>query len=112
MTDKNEIIEAMALVIKNVIASQLDATQDEDGDFTCDGGMLNLTDISEKQLEALAQHVPNLDKLISGEYVAVPKEPTIEMLDAGQDDMDCYGEEYVKAVYKAMIKAAQTEVEE
>lgn len=62
------------------------------------------------------QFSKDLDKLISGDYVLVPKEPTQEMLNAGHivmnpvkgSDVHAYTNAKRRECYQAMIAAAQT----
>lgn len=51
-----------------------------------------------------AQFAKNIDKLVSGDYVLVPKQPTEEMERAG---MEAGAGFLAKAVYQAMVKSAQ-----
>ncbi|MGY3823120.1 hypothetical protein [Acinetobacter haemolyticus] len=61
------------------------------------------------------QFAKDLDKLISGDYVLVPKEPTQKMLNAGHvvmnpvkgSDVHVYTNAKRRECYKAMIAAAQ-----
>lgn len=52
-----------------------------------------------------ADYSKDLDKLISGDYVLMPKEPTARMMDAGSAAKFEY--DTVGDIYQAMIKAAQ-----
>lgn len=68
--------------------------------------------------EKRAQFVKDLDKLVGGDYVLVPKEPTQKMLNAGHIAMnEVKGSDVHPAtnakrreVYIAMINAAQEQV--
>lgn len=51
-----------------------------------------------------AQFAKDLDKLISGDYVLVPKEPTVLMEKAG---MEAGAGFLATAIFKAMVVAAQ-----
>lgn len=51
-----------------------------------------------------AQFAKDLDKLVSGDYVLVPKQPTEEMERAG---MAAGAGFLAKAVYQAMVKSSQ-----
>ncbi|MDC5408337.1 hypothetical protein OHW82_08245 [Acinetobacter baumannii] len=51
-----------------------------------------------------AQSAKDIDKLVSGDYVLVPKQPTEEMERAG---MAAGAGFLAKAVYQAMVKSAQ-----
>ncbi|MBJ8467630.1 hypothetical protein [Acinetobacter pittii] len=51
-----------------------------------------------------AQFTKDIDKLVSGDYVLVPKQPTEEMERAG---MAAGAGFLAKAVYQAMVKSAQ-----
>jgi hypothetical protein len=55
------------------------------------------------QNEKRAQFSKDLDKLISGDYVLVPKEPTAEMERAGIGIVGFRA----RSAYKAMISAAE-----
>ncbi|MEX5365672.1 hypothetical protein WCE00_01665 [Acinetobacter haemolyticus] len=62
-----------------------------------------------------AQFTKDINKLISGDYVLVPKHPTQEMLDVAWEAPPVQSgmtrrhlfEQSIIAVYKAMINAAQ-----
>ena len=41
--------------------------------------------------------------------VMVPVEPTVRMINVGRDNMDLYGYEKTRSVYKAMLQAAEGE---
>ena len=65
--------------------------------------------MAEKSLQAApadkrAQFAKDLDKLISGDYVLVPKEPTVLMEKAG---MEAGAGFLATAIFKAMVVAAQ-----
>ncbi|MFW1760587.1 hypothetical protein [Acinetobacter calcoaceticus] len=51
-----------------------------------------------------AQFAKDLDKLVSGDYVLVPKKPTEEMERAG---MEAGAGFLAKTVYQAMVNSAQ-----
>lgn len=68
--------------------------------------------------EKRAQFAKDLDKLVSGDYVLVPKEPTQKILNAGHIVMNHVKGSDVhpatnakrRELYKAMINAAQEQV--
>ena len=79
-----------------------------------------LKGMAEKSIQTAPDHkrtqfAKDLDKLISGDYVLVPKEPTQKMLNAGHIIMNSVkGSDVHSATnakrrecYKAMIEAAQ-----
>jgi hypothetical protein len=51
-----------------------------------------------------AQFAKDIDKLVSGDYVLVPKQPTKEMEQAG---IEAGAGFLAKAVYQAMVNSAQ-----
>ncbi len=68
-----------------------------------------LKGMAEKSLQAApahkrAQFAKDLDKLISGDYVLVPKQPTAEMERAG---MKAGGGFLTITIFKTMVAAAQ-----
>lgn len=67
MTDKNEIIDNLVAAIHGAIPYG-----------GCDKD--DVVEIANEAFDTMEQHVPHLEKLISGEYVAVPREPTDDIM--------------------------------
>lgn len=53
------------------------------------------------------QFAKDLDKLVSSDYVLMPKEPSVEMVYAGVGALLTCGEGLVLRIYKAMVQVAQ-----